>query len=83
MKFYSETVPDPAPRTPKDKVIPKNQEPAESAGSPFLPTGPYCDGCEPTTHAFPEGSWSARQLDRFSVNCSTENAVYTLTAKME
>lgn len=26
IKFYSDTIPDPAPRTPKDKVIPKIQE---------------------------------------------------------
>jgi hypothetical protein len=36
--------------------------PAESAGSPFLRTGPYCDGCEPPTRALPEGSWSVRHV---------------------
>jgi hypothetical protein len=29
---------------------------------PILPTGPYCDGCKPTTRALPEGSRSVRHV---------------------
>ena len=47
---------------PGTHSIARSPPPAASADSPFLPTGPYCDGCEPTTRAFPEGSWSARHV---------------------
>ena len=29
---------------------------------PIPSYGTYCDGCEPPTRAFPEGSWSARHV---------------------
>ena len=44
--------------------------------SPSLPTGPYCAAASLRRAHFPR---EARAPDTFSVYCSTENAVYTLT----
>jgi len=41
--FYSDMIPDPAPRTPKDKVIPKNQE---QTAIPAILNVPECGGRE-------------------------------------
>ena len=43
VKFYSETVPDPSPRTAADKVIPKNQE---QTAVPAILDVPECSGHE-------------------------------------
>jgi hypothetical protein len=61
--------------------IARSPAPAESAGSPFLPTGPYCDGCEPATRA--HFKKEAGSSGTFSVYYSTEKAVYPLTVNAE